>query len=245
MSSRRPFGGLTPALLLEAVEAMRDPLGGRTIPWGLLDRLYALIPTDEIAFVQMDYSRNCFTSHQGIDAGQHFDLGEADGRDHPWWKWCQDPANPLQLLNVRTDVLRWSRYFSLGEIRRWPIYSEYWRGVGDAMLVDFPAPPSHKRRLLFWRCDTDRFTESDEALVRLIRPHLFEIDKNFRHVVNNADNLTARQRQVLHLLAEGRSNTEIAELLVVSVATVRKHVEHILLLAQVHSRGAAVAKLLP
>jgi len=42
------------------------------------------------------------------------------------------------------------------------------------------------------------------------------------------DRLTPREREVLDLVICGRSNTEIAELLVVSLSTVKTHLAHIL-----------------
>jgi DNA-binding NarL/FixJ family response regulator len=53
--------------------------------------------------------------------------------------------------------------------------------------------------------------------------------------------LTAREREVLRLLADGLSQREIAERLVISVNTVGTHVEHILSKLDVHSRTQAVA----
>ncbi len=41
-------------------------------------------------------------------------------------------------------------------------------------------------------------------------------------------NLTPREREVLRLMAEGRSNSGIARLLVVTDATVEKHVHNVL-----------------
>ncbi len=53
--------------------------------------------------------------------------------------------------------------------------------------------------------------------------------------------LTAREREVLRLLADGLSQREIADRLVISVNTVGTHVEHILSKLDVHSRTQAVA----
>jgi ATP/maltotriose-dependent transcriptional regulator MalT len=53
--------------------------------------------------------------------------------------------------------------------------------------------------------------------------------------------LSAREREVLTLLAAGRSNREIAEKLVVSPHTVARHVEHIYAKLGVSNRTAATA----
>jgi DNA-binding CsgD family transcriptional regulator len=53
--------------------------------------------------------------------------------------------------------------------------------------------------------------------------------------------LTAREREILDLVAEGRTNAEIAERLSVSPGTVRRHLENIYAKLGVHTRTAAVA----
>lgn len=54
--------------------------------------------------------------------------------------------------------------------------------------------------------------------------------------------LSARENQVLDLVAGGASNVEIAERLWISPGTVRKHLEHIYLKLEVGSRTAALAR---
>jgi DNA-binding CsgD family transcriptional regulator len=54
--------------------------------------------------------------------------------------------------------------------------------------------------------------------------------------------LTRREVEVLTLMAEGLSNAEIADRLIVSTRTVSKHVERILCKLDVASRGAAAAR---
>jgi DNA-binding NarL/FixJ family response regulator len=53
--------------------------------------------------------------------------------------------------------------------------------------------------------------------------------------------LTPREHEVMDLLALGRTQTEIAEQLVITPRTVAKHVEHILGKLGVHTRAQAVA----
>jgi DNA-binding NarL/FixJ family response regulator len=55
------------------------------------------------------------------------------------------------------------------------------------------------------------------------------------------DGLTPREAEVLSLIADGLTNTEIAERLVVSAATVKTHVNHIFAKAGVRDRAQAVA----
>lgn len=54
------------------------------------------------------------------------------------------------------------------------------------------------------------------------------------------DGLTPREAEVLALVAEGLSNTEIADRLVISAATVKTHVNHILTKIGVNARAQAV-----
>ncbi|WP_406165060.1 LuxR C-terminal-related transcriptional regulator [Streptomyces sp. NBC_00996] len=58
----------------------------------------------------------------------------------------------------------------------------------------------------------------------------------------NPAGLTERQVQVMRLLAEGLTNPEIAEKLVVSVRTVDNHVSAVLDKLGVHTRRQAVAR---
>jgi NarL family two-component system response regulator LiaR len=53
--------------------------------------------------------------------------------------------------------------------------------------------------------------------------------------------LTEREMEVLNLVAQGHSNQQIAETLVISVATVKAHISSILSKLEVSSRAEAIA----
>jgi DNA-binding CsgD family transcriptional regulator len=53
--------------------------------------------------------------------------------------------------------------------------------------------------------------------------------------------LTAREREILDLVAEGKTNAEIAERLWLSRGTVRKHLDNVYAKLGVHTRTAAAA----
>lgn len=61
------------------------------------------------------------------------------------------------------------------------------------------------------------------------------------HSVENKSNLTAREHEILQLLAEGVRTTVISQLLHVSPVTVRNHIQHIESKLGVHSQLEAVA----
>jgi DNA-binding NarL/FixJ family response regulator len=54
--------------------------------------------------------------------------------------------------------------------------------------------------------------------------------------------LTARECEILDLVAEGLTNSQVAERLVVSPLTVKKHLEHVYAKLGVSTRTAAAAR---
>ena len=58
---------------------------------------------------------------------------------------------------------------------------------------------------------------------------------------DQTDMLTAREREILQLLADGMSNADVAAKLFISQETVKSHVRHILAKLEADTRTHAVA----
>jgi DNA-binding CsgD family transcriptional regulator len=98
--------------------------------------------------------------------------------------------------------------------------------------------PHHVVQL--WMCRrTARFTRRDRALLELVAPALERVMRE-RPMAALPPSLTIQERRVLLLVAEGLSNAEIADRLVVASSTVGKHLENAYRKLGVSSRHAAV-----
>jgi DNA-binding NarL/FixJ family response regulator len=85
-------------------------------------------------------------------------------------------------------------------------------------------------------------THNEVAMTRSMASRLLKIMANKDARSPNATNeLTDRELEVLHLLAQGASNPQIAEELVITVNTVKSHISHILTKLQLENRTQAAA----
>lgn len=60
--------------------------------------------------------------------------------------------------------------------------------------------------------------------------------------LESGEHLSQREREVLRLMAQGASNQAIAEQLVITVGTVKSHINHILMKLEASNRTEAVAR---
>jgi DNA-binding NarL/FixJ family response regulator len=127
------------------------------------------------------------------------------------------------------------------------VYTELFRpaGLEHDLLLCLPAGHLRTLRLVFHRGPGPDFSERDRALLGLLRPHLHQAYLGAERRRHPAPQLTARQRELLRLVAPGHTNRQIARQLGISEGTVRKHLENIYARLQVSSRTAAVTRAFP
>ena len=92
--------------------------------------------------------------------------------------------------------------------------------------------------------------EENLKLLELVVPHMhgvlvrvlqFENKQNKQHLLAPAFSISAREREVLQLIRDGKTNSEIAQILYLSPFTVKSHVKHIFKKLNTTSRSQAVA----
>jgi DNA-binding CsgD family transcriptional regulator len=90
-----------------------------------------------------------------------------------------------------------------------------------------------------------RLSDRDVLVLTLLTPYVRQLYGRAaarRATSGNGDGLTARQREILALVARGQTNAEVARLLWISPHTVRKHLENTFEKLGVKSRAAAVTR---
>ena len=139
---------------------------------------------------------------------------------------------------------RLSDFVSLRRLRSSRIYDEWFRplGVERYLAVGLDAPLTHTKVFIFERCPGRDFDASDCLVLDLLRSYLAMRYRTAgaRCARGPAARLTAREHEILELVAEGKSNGQIAEQLWISAGTVRRHLENAYTKLGVHTRTAAV-----
>lgn len=89
-----------------------------------------------------------------------------------------------------------------------------------------------------------RVLHGDSILDSELAPQLFQrlASESLPQVPQHYEQLTSRERQVLQLLAQGQTNRQIADSLIVSAGTVKVHVEHIIAKLGVSDRTQAAVR---
>ncbi|HSS88924.1 MAG TPA: helix-turn-helix transcriptional regulator [Streptosporangiaceae bacterium] len=228
--------------LLRIVTSDRDDDPADGLPWSLLADLSDQIPSDILSFVGLDSQRLTGWFGQGLPADDSDDDLEPFFWAHYWD--CEPCSYPDRTGDLRS-VTKLSDFYSARQWHATGMYSDYLRGVEHELMLSLPAGPGRTVRLIFFRGPGPDFSERDRALLALLRPHLREayLDAEWRR--RGVPDLTPRQRQLLRLVADGATNTQISRRLGISEGTVRTHMENIFERLQVSSRAAALAAAFP
>jgi DNA-binding CsgD family transcriptional regulator len=234
--------------LLAIVSDDRSDLPVDGLPLSLLTELAEQIRCDRLSFFGLDSSQQAVWFGQDLPAGDEVD-------DQEFWlhyRDCADCSYPDLSGDLRS-VTKLSDFYSARQWHGTGMYSDYGRpqGIEHELRLCLPAGPApfagqgRSVRLMLVRGRGPDFSPRDRALLALLRPHLYQAYRDAERRRRGIPALTPRQWELLHLVAAGHSNTQIARRLGLSPGTVRKHLENIYGRLQVSSRTAALARAFP
>jgi DNA-binding CsgD family transcriptional regulator len=224
-------------------------------PVEVLARLQAIVPCQALTYQDADLAARRFRSVVGISL---------DGDDDPvpeavYWNVGPCPISDYRLRTDDLSAIRMSDLVGRREFRELPVYREYFAPFRTEFMIDLglPAAPGRHRSFIFFRGAGERdFSDRDRAVLELLRPHLYRLEAgaaNRRRLAEalrarSADvapdpyrGLTTREREIVDLVAQGKTNSQIAGQLWVAPSTVKKHLEHVYEKLGVGRRTAAAA----
>ncbi|MGH2456856.1 MAG: helix-turn-helix transcriptional regulator [Candidatus Limnocylindria bacterium] len=207
-------------------------------PVELFTRLQSLVPCDELIYQDVDPSEQRFWAIAGIGPD-----GDDDEEER---YWAAGPC-PISDHRVRTHDLAAVRMSDIISPRRYhelPIFREYFgpAGVDSILDVGLTVASQRFRSFVFFRRRGARdFSDRDRAVLDVLRPHFSVLEERpvrrlrlsgaMRSLdpgqATVAGGLTAREREIVQLVAEGKTNAQIAAQLWVAPSTVKKHLEHV------------------
>ena len=204
----------------------------------IIDLCESLLPVSQISVDEADLRSGRITHHGGRHLETIPQLEEKMklyGHENPLIAYAQQ--------GNFAPALRVSDFVSFREIKRTNFYQELavyvpkWRDQA-AVAVRLPG------KSLGFALNRDRVFSDEELLVlELLQPHLERVLHRSTQYLNLATEqpLTPREREVLHWVAKGKRDGEIALILGVSVRTVEQHVRACLRKLGVETRAAAAA----
>lgn len=214
-------------------------------PAAMLERLGSLIASDQVGYQEND-----------VEGRRFLTPGDPDDDEELYWAVGPCPITDYRVRTGDLTAIRMSDVIGRMRYRDSPFYREYFQPVGLDHVLDLGlSADRHRYRsvVLIRGGDTADFSERDRAVMELLRPHLrarearADLERRMRHPDRAAEgdspaataSLTAREREILRLVREGKTNTEIAGELWVSPGTVKKHLENVYDKLGVASRAAA------
>jgi DNA-binding CsgD family transcriptional regulator len=227
---------------------------GEGLPPSLLADVMGQIRCDALGLDSWDSRRQTCWFSQEIPAR------DAGGIDYQAWNpvfwenyWdCQHCSYAARTGDLRS-VITVADFYSVRRYHSTGMYTDYDRPLGmeHYLMVCLPralpptAGPRRYVRLTLCRGPGPDFSERDRAVLTLLGPHLDQAYLDAERRRHPVPQLTPRQTSLLHLVAAGHTNTQIARQLGISETTVRTHLENIYERLHVSSRTAAVTRAFP
>ena len=237
--------------LFTLLEDARRDVPGEVVPWALLEGLARLIRADSVQWTETDWVRECLVESKAMVGGERDEILRFMKNDETatYFRACRNfrASTDSQLMAPTRRATQISDFYTDREFLNTEAWAEcYQTGpVRSCLNVRLPSLPGHARGVAFMRSTFTHFNDRDVMLLTLARPHLHEIYLDAERRRHGVPKLTAREWEVLQLAGEGLPNAAIARRLVISPATVRKHMEHIFDTLGVRSRTEAAAIALP
>lgn len=209
----------------------------------VIEGLAGMVPGEVLG-----YNERELVSHDLLAAAETPSVTRSRDIAHAVTAFCSE--YPLSMEQRHTDprALRISDFASSRQLHRLDYYDQALRPLAIEHQIRFwvEAPPGIARFYYVSRRSVDGdFTDLERDLLALLRPYLVALHERFDSDVPelaHTDGLTTRETEILCWVARGKTNQEIAALLIVSPHTVRKHLEHVYEKLRVSSRTAAVAR---
>jgi DNA-binding CsgD family transcriptional regulator len=236
-------------VLADIVSAGRpDVPADAGLPPSLLRDLMDQIGCDVVAFGGFDSGRQLTSYTQTVRGpGVAAFTDRCPVRWEHFWN-CELCSYPDRTGDLRS-VIKIGDFYSTRQWRaigRCGIYQSL--GFDHALMLTLPAGPGDAAgpgrtlRLFFFRGPGADFSERDRAQLTLLRPHLHQAYLDAEHNRHPVPRLTTRQQDLLRLVADGNTNSQIARRLAITEGTVRTHLENIYRKLDVSSRAAAVTR---
>jgi DNA-binding CsgD family transcriptional regulator len=196
----------------------------------LVDNIAGLIPSELIVYSQVDAHKTSWIG--AVWPEPSWQPSEDD------WRLSVSTENPFCLYADRTGdrffaARRLSEIVNKAGFRR----TEYGEVFGERHEMQTRLPGGQTLWTLSFERSGRNYSRRDTTLLDFLRPALLTFESSRAILTRLAaleaspafqdDVLTARESEILNLVADGASNTDIAHRLSISVGTVRKHLEHV------------------
>jgi DNA-binding CsgD family transcriptional regulator len=213
--------------------------------------LRALIPCDYVGYEEADLEGRRFTDPE---APAH------EAEDAIYWALGPCSITEYRVRTGDVSAVRMSDVISRRRYHEQPLYRDYFapRDVDHILELGLSAVAASYRSLVLYRgSDAPDFSERERAVLEMLRPHLrarearatlMALVAGRLRALEDRDEiddlqLTTREREIVAMVAAGRTNAQIAAALWISPATVKKHLENTYVKLGVGSRAAAVSRL--